>query len=68
MSNCNSHSIGNCGQGNEGFGNKSGCQGSESGFHRQFISRAEKIEKLEKYKEELNKELIGVEEQIKKLS
>lgn len=38
------------------------------GFRRHFISSKEKLEMLEKYKEELENELEGVKEHIAKLS
>jgi hypothetical protein len=44
------------------------CHGTDSGFQRRFVSKAEVKEKLEKYKEDLKKELTAVEEQIKQLS
>ena len=43
------------------------CSCCEPGF-RKFITNAEKLEKLEKYKEQLEKELAGVEEHISALS
>jgi len=38
-----------------------------SGYRRRFLTKAEKIEKLEKYVEELRKEQAAVEEHIKEL-
>ena len=37
------------------------------GYRRRFLTKAEKIEKLEKYVEELKKEQAAVEEHIKEL-
>jgi hypothetical protein len=37
------------------------------GHRRRFFTKAEKVEKLQNYAEELKKELIAVEEHIKKL-
>ena len=37
------------------------------GHRRRFFTKAEKVEKLKSYAEELRKELIAVEEHIKKL-
>jgi len=37
------------------------------GHRRRFFTKAEKVEKLKNYAEELKKELIAVEEHIKKL-
>lgn len=37
------------------------------GFRRHFISKSEEIEMLKDYKEQLRKELSGVEERIKDL-
>ena len=37
------------------------------GYRRRFFTKAEKAEKLKNYAEELKKELIAVEEHIKKL-
>jgi len=39
----------------------------ELGHHRRFLTRAEKVEKLKTYAEELRKELAAVEEHIKEL-
>ncbi len=45
-----------------------GCCGCGCGtFPRRFISRKEKQEKLEKYLDQLKKELAGVEEHIQEL-
>ena len=40
---------------------------SEHRISRRFLTKAEKVEKLETYAEELRKELAAVEEQIKEL-
>lgn len=37
------------------------------GHHRRFLTKAEKVEKLKNYAEELKKELRAVEEHIKEL-
>lgn len=37
------------------------------GYRRRFLTKAERAEKLEKYAEELRKELEAVEERIKEL-
>ncbi|KPL18224.1 MAG: hypothetical protein AMJ92_09060 [candidate division Zixibacteria bacterium SM23_81] len=37
-------------------------------FSRRFISSAEEKERLERYQEQLKKELAGIEEQLKKKS
>jgi len=42
-------------------------QGQGFGHRRRFFTLAEKVEKLKSYAEELKKELIAVEEHIKKL-
>jgi len=39
----------------------------ENGFGRRFLTKAERLEKLKKYAEELRKELAAVEEHIKEL-
>lgn len=44
------------------------CSGGSHGFHRRFISSEEMKEHLELYKDELQKELTGVDEQLKELS
>ena len=36
-------------------------------FPRRFVSSAEEKERLERYREQLKKELAGVEEQLKKM-
>ena len=41
--------------------------GQGFGHRRRFFTRAEKVEKLKSYAEELKKELMAVEEHIKKL-
>ena len=42
--------------------------GDEDSHHRRFLTKAERLEKLKKYAEELRKELNAVEEHIKELS
>jgi hypothetical protein len=41
-----------------------GMHGHEQGYRRRFLTKAEKIEKLKNYAEELKKELKAVEEKI----
>lgn len=48
------------------WGSNCGCCGCGS-FFRRFISAKEEQEKLEKYRDQLNKELAGVEESIHEL-
>jgi hypothetical protein len=43
----------------------SSCCGSQ--VHRRFLTAQEKLEQLETYKDQLAKELAGVEERIKEL-
>jgi hypothetical protein len=43
------------------------CGHGEGGFHRQFMTKKEQKEQLEKYREELESELQGVKERIKDL-
>lgn len=51
-----------------GGGCNCGCCGCGCGtFSRRFISAKEELERLEHYKDELKKELAGVEERIKEL-
>jgi hypothetical protein len=42
-----------------------GMHGHEQGYRRRFLTKAEKIEKLKNYAEELKKELKAVDEKIK---
>jgi hypothetical protein len=42
-----------------------GMHGHEHGYRRRFLTKAEKIEKLKSYAEELRKELKAVEEKLK---
>jgi len=44
-----------------------GMHGREHGYRRRFLTKAEKIEKLKNYTEELKKELKAVEEKIKEM-
>ncbi len=68
MKNCNTGNMNNCvSEKKKHFGDCC-CHGAESGFNRRFVSKSEIKEKLERYKEELNKELTAVDEQIKQLS
>jgi hypothetical protein len=54
-------------EGRRGLGNcDCGCGGGGF-FHRLYISRDEERERLEKYRDELKKELTGVEERLKEL-
>jgi hypothetical protein len=41
--------------------------GERHGYRRQFMTKAEKLEKLKNYEEELKKELEAVQEHIKEL-
>jgi hypothetical protein len=41
--------------------------GREQGYRRRFLTKAERIEKLRDYAEELKKELKAVEEKIKEM-
>jgi hypothetical protein len=44
-----------------------GMHGEEHGYRRRFFTKAEKIEWLKSYAEELKKELKAVEEKIKQM-
>jgi len=44
-----------------------GMHGHGHGYRRHFLTKAEKIEKLKNYAEELKKELKAVEEKIKEM-
>jgi len=44
-----------------------GREGHERGHGRRFLTKAEKVEQLKSYAEELRKELAAVEENIKEL-
>jgi hypothetical protein len=44
-----------------------GVHGHEQGYRRRFFTKAEKMEKLKSYAEELKKELKAVEEKIKEM-
>jgi len=68
MMNCNTKRMNNHGHGRGEYNHGCGCHNGGSGFQRSFISPAEEKEKLEKYKDELKKELAGVEEQLKKVT
>ncbi len=41
-----------------------GCKGSGHGLKRRFISESEKIENLKNYKNELLKEIAGIDEEL----
>jgi hypothetical protein len=41
--------------------------GHEQGYRRRFLTKAEKIERLKSYAEELRKELKAVEEKLKEI-
>ena len=43
------------------------CKGPAHHMHRHFITKAEKLERLNEYAEQLKKELQGVTEKIKEL-
>ena len=45
----------------------SNCNGPAHHTHRRFITKAEKLERLNEYAEQLKKELEGVTEKIKEL-
>ncbi len=57
-----------CGNGRDLKLNECGCHGTSTGFRRRFISPGEIKEHLGNYREELVKELNGVEEELKKYS
>ena len=42
-------------------------EGHGHGYRRQFLTKMERIEKLDKYAEDLRKELEAVEEHVKEL-
>ena len=44
-----------------------GMHGHDQGYRRHFLTKAEKIEKLKNYAEELKKELKAVDEKIKEM-
>jgi hypothetical protein len=44
-----------------------GMHGHEQGYRRRFLTKAEKVEKLKNYAEELKNELKAVEERIKEM-
>jgi hypothetical protein len=44
-----------------------GMHGHDQGYRRRFLTKAEKIEKLKNYAEELKKELKAVDEKIKEM-
>jgi len=44
-----------------------GCCSGHGAFVRRFISKEEKRERLEEYRDQLKKELAGVEERIQEL-
>jgi hypothetical protein len=44
-----------------------GMHGDEHGYRRRFFTKAEKLEKLKSYAEELTNELKAVEEKIKEM-
>jgi len=44
-----------------------GMHGEGQGYRRRFFTKAEKLEKLKSYAEELRNELKGVEERIKEM-
>ncbi len=48
-------------------GQKDQHHGMRHGFKRLFISKDEKIQKLEKYREDLQKEIKGLDEHIKEM-
>lgn len=44
-----------------------GVHGEGHGYRRRFFTKAEKVEKLKNYAEELKKELKAIEEKIKEM-
>jgi hypothetical protein len=44
-----------------------GMHGDEHGYRRRFFTKAEKVERLKSYAEELKNELKAVEEKIKEM-
>jgi len=44
-----------------------GMHGHEQGYRRRFLTKAEKMEKLKSYADELKNELKAVEEKIKEM-
>jgi hypothetical protein len=44
-----------------------GMHGEGYGYRRRFLTKAEKMEKLKDYVDELKKELMAVEEEIKEM-
>jgi hypothetical protein len=58
-----------CGMHYGRYGGYCGCgmHGHGHGYRRRFLTKAEKIEKLKDYAEELKKELEAVEEKIKEM-
>lgn len=57
--------CGGSGEGHHGHHDEEGCGCMGNG--RQFITKAEKIEKLKQYQDMLEKELTGVKEAISEL-
>ncbi len=68
MGNCHTVKKECCGSNKAVNLKECGCHGSNAGLRRRFVSPAEKKEQLEKYKDELEKELKGVEEEFNKYS
>ncbi|MBI9097766.1 MAG: DUF5320 domain-containing protein [Spirochaetaceae bacterium] len=68
MMNCKPGNKNYCESGRREHMARCGCHETESGFQRRYVSKAEVKEKLEKYQEDLKKELRAVEDQIKQLS
>jgi hypothetical protein len=58
-----------CGMHHHGHEDHCGCdmRGNGHGYRRRFFTKAEKLEKLKDYAEELKNELKGVEEKIKEM-
>jgi hypothetical protein len=58
-----------CGMHHERHESPCGCgmHGHEQGYRRRFLTKAEKIERLKSYAEELRKELKAVEEKLKEI-
>ncbi len=54
-------------QSNEGGGCNGNCKGPAHHMRRHFVTKAEKMERLKEYAEQLKKELQGIEEKIQEL-
>ncbi|MCC6442171.1 MAG: hypothetical protein IT210_01805 [Armatimonadetes bacterium] len=63
---CGSGGCSCCGGGSCNCG--CSCCGGSGGFQRRFITKGEKIARLEEYKKQLDLELQGVQEEIDRLN